>query len=98
MDLTDAMVEAIAVKLAEKLKEQMIIRWGTAIEEMANMREISEKLIEQVAALEQQVQEQGNITRQTVQNAEDTITLMRSNQVKAKTALTYAMKELGLTE
>jgi nicotinamide mononucleotide (NMN) deamidase PncC len=98
MELTDAVVEAVAAKVAEQVKMRMDVQWGAAVSEMANTREATEKLTGQLMALERKVEEQANRVNQVVQRAENTILLVQENQVKARAALTYALKDLGLTE
>ena len=96
--MTDAVAEALADKVTKQVMYQLSGQWGTVLSELSKSEKTIENLSRKVYALEKQVAEQSDVTRQIVIKAENTIHAIRDNQVKAAKTLQYAMKDLGLTE
>ncbi len=92
--LNDAIIEAVATKIIERLQPELRAQWAAAVTEWADNRKTNITIANRISLLESTIEK----TNQQIEK----LTLERQNfkEISAKTLqiLNEAKKDLGLTE
>lgn len=94
--VTDSVVEAVAAKVADKLKAQMLAQWGAVLTQLADTQESNRKLQSKLNVLEQAVQGQTSEIETLLDGLSTDLTQNRMSQRKAASVLNAAYNALGL--